>query len=256
MASLFAALTTTLVFCAPGYPGTAGDAQPLVDAFAQAVASAARWPDGSLAAIYDPTEEGGLAKLQSVDAAVAFVPYPFFVEHGARLNLRPLLQADVTGIGTQQRWTLMGRRGHTSAPQALAGYQIASTAGYAPTFVRNVALASWPLPADTRVSFAGQTLSALRKVAAGEMVAVLLDQEQTTAVPTLPFSSQLESLVQSPPVPIALIAVVDPRLAPSRVDSLKNGLLQLAGTPQGVAALGPLRLKGFVTPQLPRAASP
>jgi hypothetical protein len=256
MGVLFAALSTALVFCAPGYPGTVGDAQPLVDAFAQAAASAAQWPDGSLTAVYDPTEEGGLARLQNADAAVAFVPYPFFVEHGARLNLRPLVQADVTGIGTQQRWTLVAQRGHASTPQALAGYQIASTAGYAPAFVRKVALASWSLPADTRIAFAGQTLSALRKVAAGEMTVLLLDQEQTAALATLPFSGQLESLVQSQPVPVALIAVIDPRLAQARADSLKNGLLKLAGTPQGMAALGPLRLKGFVPPQLPHAASP
>jgi hypothetical protein len=256
MGSLLAALTTTLVFCAPGYPGTAGDAQPLVDAFAQAAASAAQWPGGSLTAVYDPTESGGLGRLQSADAAVAFVPYPFFVEHGASLHLRPLLQADVTGIGTQQRWTLVAQRGHASAPQALAGYVIASTAGYAPAFVRGVALASWPLPADTRISFAGQTLSTLRKVAGGEMMAVLLDQEQTTALSTLPFANQLETLVQSSPVPVALIAVVDPRLAPAQVDSLTKGLLKLAGTSQGVAALAPLRLNGFVAPRLPRASSP
>ena len=104
MTTLLAATVATLVFCAPGYPGGAGDAQPFVDQFAGAAVKAAGWPAGSLAAIYDPTDEGSLAKLGAADAVLAFVPYPFFVEHGAQLHLSPLVQADVTGTGTQQKW--------------------------------------------------------------------------------------------------------------------------------------------------------
>src|SRR5215472_14436454 len=100
MATLLTAATAvTLVFCAPYYPGGTGDAQPYVDQFAQAAAAAAGWPAGSLAAVYDPTEAGGLAKLAHPDAALAFVPYPFFVEHAAQLSLAPLVQADVTDTG-------------------------------------------------------------------------------------------------------------------------------------------------------------
>src|SRR5271169_4052515 len=109
MTALLAAALATLVFCAPGYPGGAGDAQPLVDDFAAAAAAAAGWPAGSLAAVYDPTEAGGIKKLSNADAVLAFVPYPFFVEHGAELHLTPLVQADVTDSGVQQRWTLVAK---------------------------------------------------------------------------------------------------------------------------------------------------
>src|SRR3984957_16347008 len=102
MSTLLAASVATLVFCAPGYPGGAGDAQPLVDQFVKNAASKSGWPDGSLAAVYHPTEQGGLAKLQQADAALAFVPYPFFVEHGVQLHLTPLVQADMADLGTQQ----------------------------------------------------------------------------------------------------------------------------------------------------------
>src|SRR6185437_1925124 len=111
MATLLAGALATLVFCAPGYPGAAGDAQPFVDKFASAAAAAAGWPAGSLAAVYDPTDAGGLAKLASADAVLAFVPYPFFVDHGASLHLTPIAQADVTGTGTQERWTLVAKAG-------------------------------------------------------------------------------------------------------------------------------------------------
>src|SRR5271167_3833194 len=130
MTTLLAASVATLVFCAPGYPGAAGDAQPLVDGFASAAVAAAGWPAGSLAAVYDPTEDGGLKKLGSSDAVLAFVPYPFFVEHAAQLHLTPLVQADVADIGVQQRWTLVAKAGRATTPASMAGFTLLSVAGY------------------------------------------------------------------------------------------------------------------------------
>src|ERR1700739_534733 len=109
MVTFLAGAVAILVFCAPGYPGRAADPAPFLDQFARSAAAAAGWPAGSLQAVYDPTEEGGLAKLGNAEAVLAFVPYPFFVEHVARLHLTPIAQADVAGIGTSERWTLMAK---------------------------------------------------------------------------------------------------------------------------------------------------
>ena len=186
MSTLAAAALAKLVFCAPGYPGGAGDAQPLLDQFASAAVAASGWPAGSLAAVYDPTEEGGLTKLNAADAALAFVPFPFFVEHAAALHLSALVQADMADIGPQQRWTLVAQAGRVTGPQSMAGYTVLSVAGYAPDFVRQYALQGWALPADVKIEATGQVLSALRRVVAGEPVAVLLDQTQAAALPGLP----------------------------------------------------------------------
>src|ERR1700688_4352350 len=212
MTTVFAAALATLVFCAPGYPGGAGDAQPLVDQFARAAVTASGWPSDSLAAVYDPTEEGGLAKLGQADAVLAFVPYPFFVEHVARLHLTPLVQADVADIGPQQRWTLVAKSGRVTDPKSMAGFTILSVAGYAPDFVRHGALQGWTLPPDVKIEATGQILSALRRVAAGDPVAALLDQTQAAAFLSLPFAAELKSVMQSPELPIAIIAVVDSRV--------------------------------------------
>jgi hypothetical protein len=251
MTTLLAAALATLVFCAPGYPGGAGDAQPLIDQFASAAVAASGWPAGSLAAVYDPTEEGGLAKLGSADAVLAFVPYPFFVEHAAQLHLTPLVQADVADIGPQQRWTLVAKSGRVTGPASMAGYTILSVAGYAPDFVRHSALASWALPPDVKIEATGQILSALRRVAAGEPVAALLDQTQAAALPSLPFATELKAVMQSPELPIAIIAVVDSRVAAGRARALQAGLLKMGHVSGSADSLGPLRLHGFVLPKLP-----
>ncbi len=256
MSALLLTAVATLVFCAPGYPGGAGDAQPFVDQFASAAVASAGWPKGSLAALYDPTEQGGLAKLASADAALAFVPYAFFVQHGAQLHLSALAQADVSGLGTTERWTLVAKAGGPSDPSSLSGYTVLSVAGYAPDFVRHSALAAWSLPADLRIEANAQILSALRRVAAGEQVVALLDQTQAAALPSLPFASQLKPLLQSAPVPVAILALVDSRLPAARARSLQAGLLRMGHAAAETEMLSQLRLSGFVMPRFPGAATP
>ena len=258
MSTLLLAAVSTLVFCAPGYPGGAEDAQPFVDQFAKTTAAAAGWEAGSFAAIYDPTEQGGLAKLKIKDAVLTFVPYAFYVQHGSSLHLKPLAQADVEGVGTHERWTLVGKAGGpVIGAESMAGFTILSVAGYAPDFVKHSALAAWPLPADIKVEATGQILSALRRVASGEPVVALLDQTQAAALPTLPFAAQLKTLLQSAPMPVALIASVDARLPAPRAKAFQAALLKMRATTGGGDTLSSLRLKGFVLPALPdNAAKP
>ena len=255
MSTLLTATLATLVFCAPGYPGGAGDAQPLIDQFTNAAVAISGWPAGSLAAVYDPTEEGGLAKLGSADAVLAFVPYPFFAEHAAQLHLTPLVQADVADVGPQQRWTLVAKSGHVTGPASMSGYTILSVAGYAPNFVRHIALEGWALPSDVKIESTGQILSALRRVAAGEQVAVLLDRTQAAALPSLPFASELKVVTLSPELPVAIIAVVDSRVTAGRARALQAGLLKIGRVSGSADSLAPLRLHGFVQTKLPSRAA-
>jgi ABC-type phosphate/phosphonate transport system substrate-binding protein len=252
MSTLTLAALATLVFCAPGYPGGSGDAQPFVDQFAKAAAASAGWKPDSLAAAYDPTEQGGLTKLGEKDTVLAFVPYAFYVQHAAALHLAPLAQADVAGVGTQEHWTLVGKAGGpVTGPASMTGYTVLSVAGYAPEFVKRSALAAWTLPADAKVEATGQILSALRRVASGEPVLALLDQTQAAALSTLPFAAQIKTLTQSAALPVALITVVDSRLPEVRAKEFQAALIKLNTTSGGAEMLASLKLKGFVLPQLP-----
>lgn len=254
MSILLAAAASTLVFCAPGYPGAAGDAQPYVDQFATMAAAAAGWPAGSLSALYDPTEQGGLSKLNSADAVLAFVPYPFYVEHAGQLHLSPLAQANLSGTGTKEKWTLVAKSGKVNGAASLGGYTIASVAGYSPEFVRHTALSAWELPADVKIETVGQILSVLRRAASGEPVVALLDQSQAKALPTLPFAGELKAIVQSSEVPIAIVVVVNGRLPAARAKAFQAGLLKIGKTTAEADALESLKLAGFVLPQLPANA--
>jgi ABC-type phosphate/phosphonate transport system substrate-binding protein len=187
---------------------------------------------------------------------LAFVPYAFYVQHGARLQLTPLAQADVVGVGTEERWTLVGKGGAVTSPQSMAGYTLLSVAGYAPEFVRHAALGAWTLPADVKIEATGQILSALRRAANGEPVVALLDSTQAAALPTLPFAAQLKTLTHSPPLPVALIALVDSRLTAPRAKAIQAALLKMSSVASNADTLASLHLKGFVAPKIPGSEQP
>src|SRR5512137_2044059 len=127
-----------LVACAPGNPGTTEEAQPSMGAFAAALARATGWPSPSLGATYLPTEKEGLARLGAPPLAVALVPLPFLLQHGAALGLTPRLVVEQKGLGPAETWTLVAKKGRVARPADLASFTVLSVAGYAPGFVRGV----------------------------------------------------------------------------------------------------------------------
>jgi hypothetical protein len=235
-----------LVACAPGFPGTTAEAQPSMDALATALARGAGWPAGSIVGVYLPEEQEGLARLALPDAGVALVPAPFYAKHAAALKLAPRLAAVGQGAsGATEVWTLVARKGRIQAPANLAGFTLASTAGYAPGFVRAVLQGWGRLPPDVKIVFSGQVLSALRRAASGEPMAVLLDGPQAASLQSLPFAPDLEVVARSAPVPGALVVTVDTRLKEPRWHSLEQALVGLASAPDGRDVLSGLQLTAF-----------
>jgi hypothetical protein len=243
-----AAGTPTLVAWAPGFPGSTKEAQPTMDALAAAVAAAAQLPASGLAAVYQETEKGGLARLQQPDAALAMVPLPAFLKYEKELGLVPRLavvQAGAPDAG--ESWSLVAGAGKLKGAADLAGWQLVSGASYAPRFVRGPALGGWgTLPAGVTLAPAGAVLSALRRAAAGEKVALLLDRAQAASIATLPFAKDLETVARSAPLPGALLCTVRGRLPDARAAALVQAFAGLAARPEAAAALAGVRIARFV----------
>ncbi len=236
-----------LVVCAPGYPGSTMEAQPAMDRLAGALATAAGWSPGSLVASYDADEAAGLARLRAPSVGLALVPLNFWLEHRAEFDLRPELQAVPVGGDANQRWSLVAAKGVAPAPESLAGFELVSLAGNTPRFVRGPALAHWgALPKDLEIRFSGSILSALRRAAAGEKVALLLDAAQTAALSTLPSASKLETLTTSPPLPTSVLCAVGGRLPASKLRQIIGAAQQLEQSAAGAEALAGVRLTRFV----------
>lgn len=235
----------SVIVCAPGYPGTTETAQPTMDAFAHSVATAARWKNGGLAAEYFQTLEGGLARLAEDDAALALVDLPFYLTHRDALGLKALLQV-TPASGAAERYSLVARRGALAGPQSLAGWEVHGMQGYAPRFVRGVLLADWgPLPDSAEIRFTSRIVSSLRRAAAGENVAVLLDAAQAAALSRMPFAEDVETVVQSPPLGSSVLCSVGGRLSPEATAALIPALTNLSGTAEGRTVLESMRMRAF-----------
>jgi hypothetical protein len=241
-----AAPPVTFVACAPGYPGSTSEAQPRMNAFARALGEAVAAAEGSIRASYYETEEAGVKRLGEGDAAFLLAPLPFFLKYEESLGLAARAQAVMQGGGVSESWSLVAGKGRLGSAAALAGFELVSSAAYAPRFVRGSALGGWGrVPAKTRLAPSLSVLSSLRQAASGEDIALLLDASEAAALSTLPFAKDLEVVTRSAPLPAMVVATVRGRIGEPRAKELVRALLALPERPAGASALAGLQLARF-----------
>jgi len=231
-----------LVVCSPGSPGSTQEAQPRMDRFASALSAKA---DTAITAVYEPSEDDGVKRIAS--AGLAIVSLPFFLAHEKDLGLHARLVAVQEGRPALERWTLVAQNGRIHRPDQLAGFTIVSSAGFAPAFVRGAVQAGLgTLPNDVKIEQTTAVLSALRRAANGDAVAVLLDGPQAAALASLPFASKLDVVTRSPPWPVGLVVTVDARVSSKAWAPIRSALLGLASERTAAPALSAIQIGKFV----------
>jgi hypothetical protein len=177
--------------------------------------------------------------------ASALVSPPFYYEFAAALSLQPRLEA-VPLPGPGEDYSLVAKKGLIASAASLSGWEITGNAGFSEGFVREAVLGGWGrLPEDARITYCVTPLSALRRSASGEHVAVLLNREQAGALGTLPFAAELEIVHKSGSFPAGLLCLIPNRLPSSRAESLLRALKELNQTEPGRETLKSIRLSGF-----------
>jgi hypothetical protein len=211
-----------------------------MDAFAAAVSATAKQP---LAAVYDPTDAGGVKRFAS--ASLGLVSLPFFLAHERDLGLHARLAALPQGRPTLEHWTLVAQKGRVAKAEVLEGMTIISNAGFDPEFVRAAIAHLGPVPARVRIVQSSEALPALRRAANGEPVAVLLDGPQAAALDSLPFASKLETVTTSPAWPAGIVVTVGSKMSETAWAPFDRALRGLGGGPAGATALNALEVDHF-----------
>jgi ABC-type phosphate/phosphonate transport system substrate-binding protein len=231
-----------LVVCSPGSPGTTDEAQPRMDALASTLSTHTAT---AITAIYEPTEAAGVKRIGT--AQLALVSLPFFLAHEKDLGLHARMVAVQEGRPALESWTLVAQAGRIQRADQLAGFTIASTAAFAPGFVRGIAQSRLgTLPKEMNFEQTTAVLSALRRAANGERVAVLLDGPQSAALASLPFASKLEVVARSPAWPAGIVATVDARISAQTWTPIEAALRDLAADRSGRTVLAAMQLAKFV----------
>lgn len=243
------ATARTLVVCAPGYPGTSRQAEPTLRALAGALAAAGAWSGDTVQTAFCESPEEGVRQVRAPTSAAALVSLPFYLAHAEQLGLRAVA-IPVTSVGARAPWVLVAARGRVRRPADLAGWTLASRAGYAPDVVETLIARAWGrLPDGVRVTFTPRSLSALRRSAAGDSVAVLLDGEEAAALKALPFADRLGEVFRSDPLPLSVLAMVERNRAADTEASwdrdVVEPLLRLHRSPGGAAVLKEMRIDHF-----------
>jgi len=233
-----------LVVCAPGYPGSTTEAQPAMDAFAASI-SAAGGPEVSLA--YFKRETEGLEALRAPEVHFVMTTLPFFLAHRKALELEPLAQAVAEGHEANQQWSLVAGKGRITKAADLEGWTIISPAGYSDVFVRAMVFDGWgETPENLKIVFSTRILTALKKAAGEDRVAVLLDEPQTASLGRLPFGEKLDIVRTGPSVPVSLICSIGTRASRAEHDSLATALLSLGSDPAAADAMAGIRMEKFI----------
>lgn len=230
-----------LVVCAPGHPGTADQAMPTLETF---TALLSHRTGHAWAPVFCDGPDDGVRLLGRPGVRAALVTLPFLAEFGRSLGLDPLARP-VAVQGDPAPWVLVAGKGKLTKPSGLAGWEVTSRSGYAKRFVTALLAEGFgPLPADIRVTYTSRALGALRRAAAGENVAVLLDGEEAVALQGLPFADRLDVVVRSKPLPLSLFAVVGSRTA-SEMDRWVEALVRMGEEAAGRAVLQEMRIARF-----------
>jgi len=233
-----------MLVCAPGYPGSTAEAQPAMDAFAGAI-PAAGGPKLSIS--YFQQESEALEALRSPEVHFVMTTLPFFLSNRERFGLEPMAQALADGREAEQRWSLVAGRGRIGKADELKGWTIFSPAGYSEDFVRAMAFDGWgEAPEDLKIVFFPRILTALRKAAGEEMVAVLLDGQQAASLERLPFAKDLEIVRAGPSVPVSLVCSVGKRPTATEKQQLVQALLTLGSREAAAEAMAGIRMEKFI----------
>jgi hypothetical protein len=135
-------------------------------------------------------------------------------------------------------WSLVAKKGSLTGAASLDGWQISSLIGFSPRFIRGPVLGAWgKLPESVKFVQTARAMSEMRKAAKGDKVALVLDSEQTAALASSPYASDLEVVYTAPALPSAIFATVGGRIADARWKPMAAALPKLGDTPDGAKAL-------------------
>lgn len=202
------AVTTVqaLLICNVGGPGTAAQAQPVVEQFVLQIEKTAGWEKGSLTGVYQsrrPQCESYMAQSKPTIAALDLTTYLRFQKSWKLVPIAHMGAAD------SKRYYLLVREGSYKNLAELKGKTLISPFTTAPVFLEKLVLGGKVKVKDHfQLQQTYRPLKGLRKVARGQADATIVDEEAYKHLKELKLPVKLVALAQSQPLPGLTLAVV------------------------------------------------
>lgn len=157
----------------------------------------------------------------------------FFLKYRKQYHLRPVAFPKVHGR-TQDRWYIIVRKGAYTDIQSLKGKTIGGPLVEDAEFLRRIVFKNKIDPAKFFVlKHSSRALRALRRLARGKLDAVIVDQQQYDALPSLPFAKDFTVVFKSDPMPVPSILAVGKRTTKKDVRLFTKALSGFCKDPKG-----------------------
>lgn len=229
----------------PGGPDAGAEGDKLARELAAHLGDAAGLDGVELEAAYFTTNEAAAAYVRKHKDGFVLGGLGFFLSQRKSLKLVPL--ARLAGkSGDREEFAVVVRKGRYASldslrGKTLTGSVLADDARYVDRFALGGKLAT----KDFVRTPTTRPLSALRKLAAGEGDAVLLNRAQHEALATTPLAAQLDVIFRSGRVPtVGLMMAATPRTRALR-ERIVHAVTKLCDTPKGAPVCQTYGITGF-----------
>ena len=193
----------------------------------------AGWKQGSYQSEFTSKSKECLDLLKQKTTHFISPSLGFFLKHRKEYGLIPIARPRVQGR-TTDRWYLIVRKGSFQKLDDLKGKTLGGPLVDDVEFLRRVVFKGRIDPASFFVlKRSSRVLRSLRKPAKGKLDAVLVNQQQYEALPSLPFAKDLVPVFKSDPMPIPSLLAVKSRTTARERKDLAKAFAAFCKTPKG-----------------------
>jgi hypothetical protein len=242
------AARVALVIVNPGGPDAGAEGQKLAAQLAEHLGTSVGIDPSELEGSYFGRLAPAVAYLKQHKDAFVLGGLGVYLSQRQALKLVPLARLVGKG-GTGEEYSVVVRKGRYATLQELRGKSLqgsvlADDPRYVDRFVFGGKLVACEWFACTPSE---RPLSALRKLAADEVDAVLLDRVQAEALKAMPLAEKLQAIYSSGPVPtVGLMMVETPRTRALR-ERVVQAVTKLCATDKGAPVCQTYGITGFET---------
>ena len=231
-----------MLLCLPGFPGTAGQAQPFVDKMLRYLEGRMGWEAGSMSGLYVPDGTRGLNELTTRKPGLALVGPSIYAAGHHSLKMKVIAQVEVNGRG-KEIYSVITRVDGPSSLAELRGKTMTGTVAHDPRYVHNVLLNQILPMGELTLKAQKRPLKALRDVARGKAAAALVDESVRQHMSELDFADELRVIHTSAPVPSPAVVVMGENTR--HAAALAEVLVGLCGRPDGAELCHSLTLSAI-----------
>jgi len=197
-----AAAPETLVVCYPGGPVNANDANGAMTAMLRVVERVGQWPADSFTSLFTTKLDECRKQMADKKPKFAITSLGLYLELRGPQHLIPLIQPKIKGR-TSEQYRIVVQKDTFKSLEDLKGKTLGGTPLEEQAFIGKIVLAGKVDPASFFVLKPGnQAIRALRSLDKGELDAVILNEQQYAALPSLGLQPPVEAIFTSEEIPL------------------------------------------------------